>query len=112
MGKEDTQLIEYTKLLSKVRNSSKVFADGALKFLYIDDNVISFARMKTHRQRAVIIFINRSPYEQIIDKSKMELKNCSYYRTIHGDIVYGERIILPPYSFAAYKVEIPLDEEK
>ena len=111
-GKEDTQLIEYTKLLSKVRNSSKVFADGALKFLYIDDNVISFARMKTHRQRAVIIFINRSPYEQIIDKSKMELKNCSYYRTIHGDIVYGERIILSPYSFAAYKVEIPLDEEK
>lgn len=111
-GKEDTQLIEYTKLLAKVRNSSKVFADGALKFLYIDDNVISFARMKTHRQRAVIIFINRSPYEQIIDKSKMELKNCSYYRTIHGDIVYGERIILPPYSFAAYKVEIPLDEEK
>ena len=42
----------------------------------------------------------------------MELKNCSYYRTIHGDIVYGERIILPLYSFAAYKVEIPLDEEK
>ncbi|MGN1481414.1 glycoside hydrolase family 13 protein [Porcipelethomonas sp.] len=110
-GKEDKELIEYTKLLAEVRNSSKVFVDGTLKFLYMDDNVISFARMRAHRRRAVIIFVNRSSYEQVIDSSKMELKDCSYYRTIHGDIIYGDRITLPPYSFAAFKVEMPLDEK-
>lgn len=41
-GKEDQELLNYTRLLAKVRKSSKVFRDGTLKFLYIDDNVIAF----------------------------------------------------------------------
>ena len=111
-GKEDKGLIEYVKLLAEVRNSSKVFIDGKMKFLYMDDNVISFARTRSHRKRAMIIYVNRSPYEQVIDSTKTAVKDTPYYRTIHGDIVYGERLILPPYGFAAIKVEMPLDDEK
>ena len=74
--------------------------------------MISFARTRSHRKRAMIIYVNRSPYEQVIDSTKTAVKDTPYYRTIHGDIVYGERLILPPYGFAAIKVEMPLDDEK
>lgn len=109
-GKEDKELIEYVKLLSRIRNSSKVFRDGTLKFLYMDDNVIAFSRARNNRRKAVIIFINRSGQEQIIDSSKTEARPCPYYYTLYGNVRYGERIVLPPYSFVAFKVELPLDK--
>lgn len=108
-GKEDKELIEYTKLLARIRNSSKVFRDGTLKFLYMDDNVIAFSRARNNRRKAVIIFINRSGQQQIIDNSKMEDRLCPYYNTLYGNVTYGERLVLDPYSFVAFKVELPLD---
>ena len=107
-GKEDQELLNYTRLLAKVRKSSKVFRDGTLKFLYIDDNVIAFSRARNHRRKAVIIFINRSAQEQVIDSSKTDVKSCSYYHTLYGDVKFEERLVLPPYGFAAFKVELPL----
>ena len=59
MGQRGSGAAELYRLLAKVRKSSKVFRDGTLKFLYIDDNVIAFSRARNHRRKAVIIFINR-----------------------------------------------------
>ncbi len=108
-GKEDEELISYTKDLAQVRKSSRVFRDGSLRFLYIDDNVIAFSRARYHRRKAVIFYVNRSSTEQVIDSTKTDARPCSYYHTIYGDAKYGERIVLPPYGFVAFKVEFPLD---
>lgn len=108
-GKEDKGLLEYTKLLAKIRKSSKVFRDGTLKFLYMDDNVIAFSRARSSRRKAVIIYINRSGHQQIIESSKTNTKPGPYYNTIYGNVIYGENIVLEPYSFVAFKVELPLD---
>lgn len=108
-GKEDKELIEYTKLLSKIRNYSMVFKDGTLKFLYIDENVIAFSRARNHRKKAMIIFLNRTGKEQIIDSSQTEANKCQYYHTVYGDAKYGECLTLPPYGFAVFKVELPLE---
>ncbi len=108
-GQEDQEIIEYTKLLSKIRKSSQVFRDGRMKFLYMDDNVLAFARLRSHRRKAVVIFINRSDSEQIIDSSKAEARACPYYFTLHGDVTYGEKLVLPPYGFVAFKIELPSD---
>ncbi len=108
-GKEDKELIEYTKLLARIRNSSRVFRDGTLRFLYMDDNVIAFSRARNARRKAVIIFVNRSGQQQIIDSSKTEARPCPYYNTLYGNVTYGEKLVLQPYGFVAFKVELPLD---
>lgn len=108
-GHEDNELIEYTKLLAKIRKSSQVFRDGSIKFLYMDDNVIAFSRLRKHRKKAVVLFINRSDKEQIIDNKKVDTVACPYYFTLYGDVTYGEKLVLPPYGFVAFKVELPSD---
>lgn len=108
-GHEDQELIEYTKILSKVRKSSQVFRDGTIKFLYMDDDVIAFSRLRSHRRKAVVVFVNRSGKEQIIDSTKADARACPYYFTLYGDVTYGEKLVLPPYGFVAFKVELPLD---
>lgn len=109
-GKEDKELIEYTKMLARIRKSSKVFVDGDFKFLYMDDNIISFARSRAYRKKAMLIFINRSDKEQVIDSTKINFTKCEYYRTVRGNANYGESAVIPPYDFIAYKIEMPLDE--
>lgn len=110
-GKEDDELIEYTKLLSKIRKSTKLFKDGTLKFLYTDDNVIAFSRSRINRRKAAIIFINRSGSQQVINGYNTGAKPCQYYTTLYGEGKYGESVVLPPYSFIVFKVELPIDEQ-
>ena len=72
IGKEDKELVEYVKMLSGIRRSSKVFIDGEFIFLYMDDDVMAFARARSYRKKAMVIFINRSDHEYTLDKSKMD----------------------------------------
>lgn len=109
-GKEDKELLEYVKMLSRIRKSSKVFVDGDFKFLYMDDNIMAFARSRAYRKKAMLIFINRSDKEQVIDSTKVNFTKCEYYRTVRGSANYGESAVIPPYDFIAYKIEMPLDE--
>lgn len=108
-GKEDKELLEYTKMLSKIRRSSKVFVDGNFKFLYMDDNIMGFVRMRSYRKKGMLFFFNRSDKEQVIDSSNVEFKRCEFYKTVRGNARYGERAVIPPYDFIAYKIEMPLE---
>jgi glycosidase len=110
-GKEDKELVEYVKELGRVRRSSKLFIDGKFSILYMDDNVIAFSRTRAYRKKAMIIFVNRSDREQFIDKNKMDMRQYTFYKTIHGDIKYDDKIVIPPYDYVAFKIELPLDED-
>lgn len=59
-GKENLDLIEFTKQLSKVRRGSRAFAQGEMKFIEVDDNVCVFARYDKITRNAAIIYLNKS----------------------------------------------------
>lgn len=110
-GKEDKELIEYTKLLASIRKSSSVFVDGDLKFLYFDDNIVTFARIKGQDRKAMVIAVNRSANEQTFDIRKVD-NMTHYYSVVYGNSVGDEKLVIPAYGFAVVKVEAPPAEEK
>ncbi len=105
-GHEDQDLIEFTKTLAKIRHLSKVFVDGDLKFLMLDDDYIVFARYRKHRRKAMVIALNRSDHEVCFGVDKTPFTDrYTMFDVIHGDI-QGNDVKLPPYGFAAVKVEL------
>ncbi len=59
-GQENTELIEFTKQLAKVRHGTRAFEQGEMKFIECDDNVCVFARSDRITRDAAIIFLNKS----------------------------------------------------
>ena len=59
-GKENLELIEFTKQLSAVRKGTRAFEQGVLRFIEVDDNVCVFARYDKITRDAAIIYLNKS----------------------------------------------------
>ena len=85
---------------------SKVFIDGSLKFLTLDDDYIVFARYREQRRKAMVIAVNRSDHPIVFGVDKTPFTD----RYTMFDVVYGEidgnDVKLPPYGFVAVKVEL------
>lgn len=108
-GHEDKELIDFTKKLIEIRKSSKVFLDGKLIFLTLDENVLVFARARSERQKAVVIFLNRSDSVQTITRDKLIISKYKRFDMLHGDHkdeIEDDLIVLPPFGYAAVKVEL------
>lgn len=104
-GHEDQDLIEFTRELSRIRHSSKVFVDGALKFLTLDDDYIVFTRYRDHRRKGMVIALNRTDHEIVFGVDKTPFNDrYTLFKVVHGEI-RGNDVILPPYGFVAVKVE-------
>lgn len=105
-GHEDFDLIAHTKNLSRIRKMSKVFIDGRLKFLTLANDYIIFARYHEHNRKAMVIAINRSDHDIVIDVDREDFND----RYTLFTVVYGESngccINLPAYGFVAVKVEL------
>ena len=105
-GHEDQDLIEYTRELSRIRHSSKVFIDGNLKFLTLDDDYIVFARYREQRRKAMVIAVNRSDHEIVFGVDKTPFTDrYTMFDVVHGEI-NGNDCKLPPYGYLAVKVEL------
>ena len=108
-GNEDTELIEFTKQLSALRKNSSVFRDGITKFLFSDENITGFARIKQSQNKAVVVLINRSDKVEYI--SRTLTPNYSKYNIIVGKQEQKSEkddevnIRLEPFSFAFIKIE-------
>lgn len=59
-GRENLDLIEFTKQLSAVRKGTRAFKQGEMKFIEIDDKVCVFARYDRISREAAIIYLNKS----------------------------------------------------
>lgn len=108
-GHEDQELIQFVKDLVKVRKASKVFQDGKLLFIMLDENVIAFARVRTERKKAVVIFLNRSGKQQVVTKQNLVISKYKRFYALHGECqtdCQNDKIILKPYDFVAVKVEL------
>jgi glycosidase len=99
-GNEDTDLLEYTKQLSHIRRKYEVFAQGAIEFLVLENNVLGFSRYDEATGRSVIILLNRSGNTEMISLRDKCFLNYGFGAVISG-IQDGDAIILPGNSFAA-----------
>ncbi|MBP0966738.1 MAG: hypothetical protein J5722_03805, partial [Oscillospiraceae bacterium] len=70
------------------------------------DDYIVFARYRKHRRKAMVIALNRSDHEVHFGVDKTPFTDrYTMFDVIHGDI-QGNDVKLPPYGFAAVKVEL------
>lgn len=102
-GRENLELIEFTKQLARVRKGTRAFEQGEMKFLEVDDNVCVFARYDRITRDAAIIYLNKSTkgrsFEVDTDKTAMfydfELAFDRYGRGITDN-----RITVSPFDYA------------
>ncbi len=59
-GKENLDLIDFTRQLSAVRRGSKAFEQGDLRFIEVTDKHVVFARCDRITRDAAIIYLNKS----------------------------------------------------
>jgi 4-alpha-glucanotransferase len=104
-GNEDTDMLEYVKQLGKIRKSSKIFSDGTIKFIMTDENVLAFARIRTKNNKALAVFINRSPEKQFVNSISV-YENTENYRIIYGAEPKDKGFEIAPYSYAVIKAEL------
>lgn len=102
-GSEDTELTDFVRELSAIRKSSKVFIDGTLHFLIADDDILCFARSRLEKKKAIVIFVNPTDrYQDVHKNAKMDYRR---FEVLKGD-VSNDIMHMPPYSYAAVRVEM------
>lgn len=99
-GNEDKELIAYTKELSAVRKSSKAFADGLMRFVCKEKDYVGFSR--TSDDETMLVFVNRSENECIVDSFPSFVKEFSKTEAVHGELSdCGLKI--KPFGYAVIK---------
>lgn len=59
-GNENIELIDFTRSLARVRQGTRAFEQGDMRFIEVDDNVCVFARCDKINRDAAIIYLNKS----------------------------------------------------
>ena len=66
-GRENIELIDFTRGLAKVRRETRAFEQGDLRFIQVDDNVCVFARCDKINRDGAIIYLNKSTQTRTFD---------------------------------------------
>lgn len=85
-GKENLDMIDFTKQLARIRKSSKAFAQGEMKFLSCTPEECVFARIDKLNREAAVIFLNKSKYPKTFkldDYMKGEYTDPKFLRKPH-----------------------------
>lgn len=98
-GNEDTDLLEYTRQLGKIRRSSNVFAEGEMEFVVLEDHIVGFSRFDAKTGDSAIVLLNRSGETGMVSLRDKTLSDYAFSTVISG-ICDGDAIILPAYSYA------------
>ena len=93
-GKENTEILDFYKLLGKIRRGTKAFAGGVFQPNDTSHNVISYIR--SVKESKAFIAVNRG--EEVAELNlPNEFKNA---KLALGEATVSEKIVLPPLSFA------------
>ena len=96
-GQENTELLEFYKTLGAVRRGNKAFCGGEFLPWYTSDNVISYIRNRDNSK--ILIAVNKG-----CDTAEIYLPDDEKGELVFGEAVLGEKLILPPYSFAIIRI--------
>jgi cyclomaltodextrinase len=108
-GQEDTELIDYTRQLAKIRREHPAFAEGAMEFLVLEDNVVGFARYIPENGSSAVILLNRSGNTAMVSLRDKAFGRYAFSTVISG-ICDGDAVILPKNSYAvisAVRTNVP-----
>ncbi len=98
-GNEDTELIEYTRQLAKVRRSLNTMKDGGIYFVYSNDNAVAFTRTATTPDKHDdIIFINRSEFEVVIGNISGVLGRFRNIKQEYGKFE-DDKVFIEPHGY-------------
>ena len=98
-GQEDTDLLEYTRQLGKIRREHAVFAEGVIEFLVLEDQVVGFSRYDLETGGSVIVLLNRWGETAMVSLRDKCFDRYAFSTVISG-ICDGDAIILPGNSYA------------
>ena len=89
--------MEFYKTLGAVRRGNKAFCGGEFLPWYTSDNVISYIRNRDNSK--ILIAVNKG-----CDTAEIYLPDDEKGELVFGEAVLGEKLKLPPYSFAIIKI--------
>ena len=92
-GKENTELVDFYKLLGKIRRASEAFKEGEFVPVTAENGLICFLR--TTKDAQVFVAVNRNDFEQEIPLPK-EFKKA---KSQMGQKAQSEKLVLPPFGF-------------
>ena len=93
--REERKLLNFYKLIGRIRTENKVYEDGEYRLLHIDDNMLIFAR-----------YDGNDAYITLVNNSEEDLRlsfDSEICELISGDC--GEEIILPAGNAGIYKLK-------
>ena len=102
-GRENTELIEFTKQLSKVRKGTRAFEQGEMKFIECDDNVCVFIRYDKITRDAAIIYLNKSTKGRSFEISNEHTAMFSDFKLAFerfGRGIENGKISVAPFDYA------------
>lgn len=103
-GKEDAELTEFVRLLASIRHRCDRLKDGELKFLFVDSDLIAFARYHKDERRAAVILLNKCGEARRIKWDFDIIRQFKTYEIFHG-VLNGDMLEVPAYDFVMAKLE-------
>jgi glycosidase len=102
-GMENTDLVDFTTELSRIRKSSRVFERGELTFTEVSRQHCVMSRIDRELGEGVTIYLNRS-------RRSTKFKPCAHTNDkseiLRGIYCDSGRLQVPPYDFAAVKFKL------
>ena len=98
-GNEDTELVEYTRQMAKIRREHPAFAEGAMEFLVLEEKVLGFARYILLNGSRAVVLMNRSDETAMVSLRDKCFEKYAFSTVISG-ICDGDAVILPAHSYA------------
>ena len=97
-GHEDQELIAFHQELARIRRGNKVFRNGQMLFIKVQDDVMAFARSYESDGVSAQIYVNRSGEEQWVAFAPVK-NGYVFDHAEHGRLEDGN-VKLEPYGYA------------
>ncbi len=106
-GKENKDILEFTKELGRIRKSSAAFAQGEMKFISCTAEECIFARIDKLNRRGAIIFLNKSKYPKSYDLKAILGDEYTDIELIRKPKGCGDKTLdIPPFDYAVALCDI------
>ncbi|MCL2696953.1 MAG: glycoside hydrolase family 13 protein [Oscillospiraceae bacterium] len=104
-GRENTDLLNFTRELATIRKGCQVFAEGELEFVKVSGDTCVFLRKDYNTKQAAAIFLNKSknPKRFTLESVIGEGKNAEFIRALEVD---GKNVYVSPYDYAVVMYEL------
>jgi glycosidase len=104
-GRENTDLLKFTRELASIRKGCQVFAEGELEFVKVTSDVCVFLRKDYALKQGVAVFLNKSksPKRFSLKSVIKDGINADFTRAVEID---GKNVYVSPYDYAVVKYEL------